>query len=123
MAESEFEVILQACAMVLGGSRHHQEKRGRRPYPRSLLTAVIYFTRKEGWSLRQAERWCQENLDLLKRYGWTYRNPPKKSTLHNVMKSIDAATLQRISAVVRHLKGEVYISTLRCYLLEWGQPP
>ena len=105
----EFEVILEACRMVLGGSDHHQVKRGRHPYPRTLLTAVIYLTLKEGWSLRQAERWCQENLDMLRQHGWTYRNPPKKSTLHNVMRELDVATVQRISAVVRHLKGEIYL--------------
>ena len=70
---------------------------------------MIYLALREGWSLRQAERWCQENLELLRQHGWTYRNPPKKSMLHNVMKSIDVATLQRISAVMRHLKGEIYL--------------
>lgn len=115
MAEGEFNIIFQACRLVVGNPAGNKignpvgDKRGRRPYPRPLLTAVVYLALREGWSLRRAERWCQENLELLRQHGWTYRNPPKKSTLHNVMRELDVATLQRITAAVRHLKGEIYL--------------
>ncbi len=105
MAEVEFDLIVEACRRVV------QEREyagiGRRPHPRAILMAVVYKAHREGMSLREAERWCLENLDKLKKVGWNKPNPPKKSTLHMIMKEIDAATLQRITAKIKHLKGEV----------------
>ncbi|MEM2458284.1 MAG: hypothetical protein QXM61_05455 [Archaeoglobaceae archaeon] len=104
-AESEFGLIVEACKMI----SHQSDKtgRGRRPHPRAILYAIAYLAIKNGWSLRDAERWCKENFELLKSHGWNHRNPPCKSTLHNAMREIDASTLQRISALVKHLKGEI----------------
>jgi len=106
-----FEAVLEACRIVLGdtGPENHSRRRGRKSYPQPLLMAIIYIAIREGWSLRQAESWCLENFELLKMHGWTYRNPPKKSTFHKMMKEIDVALLQRISAVIKHLKGEIYL--------------
>jgi len=104
-----FEAVLEACRIVLGDPIDTGSRRGRKSYPRPILMAIIYIAIREGWSLRQAERWCLENFELLKRFGWTYGNPPKKSTFHKMMKEIDVALLQKISAVIKHLKGEIYL--------------
>ena len=111
MVRDGFEAVLEACRIVLGDplDTGNRSRRGRKSYPRPILMAIIYIAIREGWSLRQAESWCLENFELLKLHGWTYRNPPKKSTFHKMMKEIDVALLQRISAVIKHLKGEIYL--------------
>ncbi|MEM3796493.1 MAG: hypothetical protein QXJ98_04360 [Archaeoglobaceae archaeon] len=111
-AESEFGLVVEACRMLPQVAQETRRRAGRKQHPREILYAIGYLTIKNGWSLRKAEDWCKENFELLKSHGWIHRNPPCKSTLHNAMREIDASALQRISALVKHLKGEIKL----CFL-------
>ncbi|MEM2356156.1 MAG: hypothetical protein QXO00_07575 [Candidatus Bathyarchaeia archaeon] len=113
-AESEFGLVVEACKMLpqVAQETRARERVGRKPCSRAILYAIAYIAVRNGWSLRKAEEWCKENFELLKSHGWSKRNPPCKSTLHNAMREIDVSTLQRVSALMKHLKGEIKL----CFL-------
>ena len=106
MVETELNVVLEAVREVVG-SRRGYKGRGRRPHDHVLLTALTYFMVRNGWSLRDAERWCKENLHLLRQFGYDKPNPPSRMAFKRTLDSLDPAVIQRITAKVKHLKGEV----------------
>lgn len=62
---------------------------------------------RNGWSLRDAERWCRENMDLLRRLGYDKANPPSYVAFKRTLSSMDPKMIQRITAKIKYLKGEV----------------
>ena len=72
-----------------------------------LLTALTYMMIRNGWSLRQAERWCRENMELLRRFGYDRPNPPSYVAFKRTLDTMDPKMIQRISAKIKYLKGEV----------------
>ncbi len=106
--ETDFMTIVEACKYLYPPTPLPR-RRGRKQLPRHILIAIIYVANREGWTLRQTQKWCQENIEMLRSVGWDKPNPPKKSTLHNILKELKASDMHRITAKVKHLKGEISI--------------
>ena len=102
----ELHLVVDAVRDVVGVKRKHKG-RGRKPHDPVLLTALTYVMVRNGWSLRDAEQWCRENMDLLKRFGYDKKNPPSRMAFKRILDSLDPAIIQRITAKIKHLKGEV----------------
>ncbi|AGK61099.1 hypothetical protein Asulf_01099 [Archaeoglobus sulfaticallidus PM70-1] len=75
MVEDEFQLVIQAVQDLIKSKRDHRG-RGRKSHDPVLLTAITYIMIRNGWSLRDAERWCEENMHLLEQLGYDKPNPP-----------------------------------------------
>ena len=106
MSEIEFELIIRAVREVVNVERRYKGV-GRKPHDPVLLIALTYMMLRNGWSLRQAVKWCKENMDLLRKYGYDKPNPPSRMAFKRTLDSMDPKLIQRIAAKIKHLKGEV----------------
>lgn len=106
MVEVDLQLTVHAVREVLGHNVKNNG-RGRKPHDPVLLTALTYLMLRKGWSLRDAERWCKENLELLKQVGYDKPNPPSRMAFKRMLDSLDPAIIQRITAKVKYLKGEL----------------
>jgi len=107
MVEAEFQLVVHAVRDIIRDVRKNHKGRGRKPHDPILLVALTYLMVRNGWSLRDAERWCKENMQLLRQLGYDKPNPPSRMAFKRTLDSLDPATIQRITAKVKYLKGEV----------------
>jgi Cft2 family RNA processing exonuclease len=107
MVESELKLVVHAVRDIFKEVKSDHRGRGRKPHDPVLLTALTYLMVRRGWSLRDAERWCKENMELLRQFGYDKPNPPSRMAFKRTLDSLDPAMIQRITAKVKHLKGEV----------------
>jgi len=105
VSREEFELLLQAVKSVT--PQHEWKGIGRKPYNRAILHAVVFLAIQQGWSVRQAAEWCENNLELLREHGWNEKKAPSKSILHEVVKNMRVSDLLRISAKLKALKGGI----------------
>jgi len=106
MSKPDLKLVVDAVKDLLGGYEPRQ-RRGRKPHNRILLTALTYIMVREGWSLREAEQWCMENMHLLRELGYDKPNPPSRMAFKRTLDSMDPAMIQRITAKIKHLRGEI----------------
>lgn len=104
--ESEIELIHRAVREVVKERREYRG-RGRRPHDVHVMVTLTYMMVRNGWSLRQAVKWCRENMDLLRKIGYYRPNPPSRMAFKRTLDSIDPKMIQRITAKVKYLKGEL----------------
>lgn len=71
-----------------------------------MLIVLAYIMVREGWSLREAEQWCVENMHLLRRLGYDKPNPPSRMAFKQTLDSMDPKMI-RITAKIKHLRGEI----------------
>ncbi len=106
--ESEIELIHRAVKDVIRVDREYRG-RGRKPHDVHIMVTLTYLMIRNGWSLREAVRWCRENMDLLRRVGYDMPNPPSRMAFKRTLDTLDPATIQRITAKVKYLRGELRI--------------
>ena len=104
--ESEIELIHRAVKDVVHADREYRG-RGRKPHDLHIMVTLTYLMIRNGWSLREAVRWCRENMDLLRRIGYDKSNPPSRMAFKRTLDSMDPKLIQRITAKVKYLKGEL----------------
>ena len=81
--------------------------RGRKPFNRQLLLSIIIYGLQKGWSYRQMEMFCEENLEELRKIDGTLRKAPDHSIFYLTAKELRVTDILRIVAKVKELKGEV----------------
>ncbi len=109
MVESELRLVIHAVRDIFKevNDTNNERRRGRKPHDPVLLTALTYLMIRNGWSLREAVRWCRENMELLRKIGYDKPNPPSRMAFKRTLDSMDPKLIQRIAAKVKYLKGEL----------------
>jgi hypothetical protein len=90
-----------------GISKREYKGIGRKPHDAILLTALTYLMVRNGWSLRDAERWCKANMKILRQLGYDKPNPPSRMAFKKMLDSMDPNLIQRITAKIKYLRGEL----------------
>ncbi len=108
MSETYLRLSIEAVKSIVH-AREEYRGRGRRPHDPVFLTALTYLMIRSGMSLREMERWCTENMDLLQSMGYRKSYPPTRTAFKKVLDSLSARDIQRITAKIKHLRGEIRI--------------
>jgi hypothetical protein len=107
MSEPCLKLVIDAVRTMVPRKEH--KGRGRKPYDPVFLTALTYFMVRNGMSLREMEKWCMENMELLRTLGYEREYPPSWMTLKRTLDTMTARDIQKITAKIKYLRGEIRI--------------
>jgi len=106
MSETHLRLSIEAVKSIVH-AREEYKGRGRKPHDPVFLTALTYLMLRSGMSLREMERWCMENMALLKSMGYGKSYPPTRTAFKKILDSLTARDIQRITAKIKYLRGEI----------------
>jgi hypothetical protein len=103
----ELSLVYRAVRDTCPWIQEETKDRGRKPYNRALILAILILGIQRGWSYRRMEQFCMENMKAIKRLDPAWESYPDHGVFYLAARSISIADVSRISARVKKLKGEI----------------